>query len=92
MCLRTREAVCWRLLGKGREEVRQAEQLGLGAVYSKEQGTLEELEAQHGQVVKWNSKQRTGEIAQHRKAPLQCKADNLRCLQNSGKDGREDMS
>lgn len=50
VCLRTREAVCWRPLEKGREEVRQAEQLGLRAVYSKEQGTLEELEAPHGQV------------------------------------------
>lgn len=47
VCLRPREAVCWRPLGKRREEVRQAEQLGLPAVYSKEQGTLEELEAPH---------------------------------------------
>lgn len=68
MCLRTREAVCWRALEKGREEVRQAEQLGLRAVYSKEQGALEELEAPHGQVLEGNSKQGTGEMAQHRKA------------------------
>lgn len=51
MCLRTTEAVCWRPLEKGREEVRQAEQLGLWAVYSKEQGALEELEAPYGQAL-----------------------------------------